>query len=904
MKWYTLESQKILEKLDTNKDGLSNGSIKERLAKYGYNKLPVTKPDSYFKILVDQFKSPVIYILMIAAVIVLVMGDTADALMILAVLIINAGIGAFQEGKAQDSLNALRDFIKTEATVVRDGDEKIISDEEIVPGDVIFLQEGNKVPADSRLIEVSSLRVDESALTGESVPVFKITEAIEGDDIPPADQRNMIFRGSYVVGGNAYAVVVETGIDTVIGEISQELKGIDTEMPLKENIRRLSRVIIIGIVLVCSVLFVLGIMNNVGAREMFATVVAISVSAIPSGLPMVVTIILSAGVYRMSKRNALVRKLQAVEALGQASVIAVDKTGTITLNQMMVSSFFTDGNLFEVSGSGYDPKGEIFLDGKLVDVKNNRALVLAGKVSALNASANIAYSESEKIWKRLSGDPTEAALIVFAQKLGFHRDILLDENPIILEEPFDSATRYHAVLSQVEGKPFLAIAGAPENIIPICDNEFRNSSKNKFTEKEKEEMLAKVTELSKKGLRVIALAFTDETKKEIDLGKLPSGLTFLGLTAINDTLRPEVSQAVLEAHKAGIRTAMITGDHAETARSIAESAGIWREGDTVITGEKIRSMTIPELKDVLPTTTVFARITPGDKLKIIEAYRANGEIVAMTGDGVNDALSLAAADLGVAMGKTGTEVAKEAADIILIDDNFSSIVAAVEEGRSIYATIKKVVLYLFSTSIGEILAISAALILDLPLPLVASQIIWLNFVTDGFLVIALAMEPKQSLRGSTSLNSKNLIDKPMVERMFVQGGVMMVGTIFLFTSFLDDGYAYASTMALTVLAVFQWFNVWNCRTDKLIHKKQKITKALFWTFVIVIFLQILAIYTTPLQSLLRTVPLSIMDWVLIIVVSSSIIVADLLWKEFDHKRNGGLPPRYKPFSVKTREIPI
>lgn len=882
MIWHKLTPEKTLEILGTKREGLSLSQADEKLRIHGPNILPAKKPDSLAKIIFEQFKSPVIYLLLIAALIVLALGDTVDAIVIVAVLVINAGIGAYQEGKAQNTLRALENFVKTEATVIRGGDEMILSDEHIVPGDIVFLKEGDKIPADARILELSSFRVDESALTGESVPVSKTIEPLDKDDIVPADQTNMVFRGTFVVGGNAYVVVTTTGLDTVIGEISQELKQIDTEVPLKENIKKLSRVIIVGVVGVCLALFILGIFKNFGAREMFATVVAISVSAIPSGLPMVVTIILAAGVHRMSKRNALVRKLQAVEALGQASVIAVDKTGTITLNQMMVSKFYADGKIFDITGSGYGLEGDVLFKRDKVVLSDNPLFEIAGKVSVLTAFAEVAYSEENKSWKRMFGDPTEAALLVFAQKLGFHREGFIRENPILIEIPFDSSTGYHAVLGKVNGENFLAVAGAPETIIPICNSIFKSGKSEKISNEERQELLNEVSNLSKQGLRVIALAYDEDSSEKINT-KLTS-VRFLGLVAIEDSLRQEVSLAVEKAGEAGIKVVMITGDHKETAKALAQRSGIWKEGDLVVSGDDLKRMTIPELKDLLPKTTVFARVAPEHKLKIIEAYRANGEIVAMTGDGVNDALSLAAADLGVSMGKIGTEVAKEASDIVLLDDNFLSIVSAVEEGRSIYATIKKVVLYLFSTSIGEIFAISAAMLLDLPLPLVASQIIWLNFVTDGFLVIALAMEPKEHLHGKSKASPSNLIDRLMVERMLLQGFVMMVGTIILFKYFLPSGYAHASTVALTTLAVFQWFNVWNCRTDKISKKRLKMTPALFWTISIVFTLQLLAVYTPTLQSVLRTTPLSLFDWMLIVMVASSIIVVDLIWKEIDHKR--------------------
>ncbi len=879
MKWYSFSPEKVLEKLNTSREGLTEQEAERRFLVNGPNQLPKAKPDSLFIIFLKQFQSPLIYILMFATAIVYLMGDTADALIILAVLFINAFIGTFQEGRAQNTLRALQDFVTTEATVVRDRDEKIISDEHLVVGDVILLSEGDQVPADARILESSSLKLDESSLTGESVPVMKSSDTLSPKEIIPGDQKNMVFRGTFVVGGSGYAVVVLTGVDTVIGQISKELSQIDTDIPLKKDIKSLSKLIIIVTSVAMFVIFLLGIYQNISVREMFKTVVAIAVSVIPEGLPVVVTLILAAGVSRMSKRKVLVRRLQAVEALGQANIIAVDKTGTLTLNQMMVEHLFSGGKLYSVLGNGYEPKGAISGEDGAIDLLSHTHILLAGKIAGFNSSANVAYSEEKKMWQKVYGDPTEAALLVFSQKVGFHKDVLLRESPLILDLPFDSNFRFRASINSVEGKPFLSVAGAPEALLPLCNKVLGHEGVKDMSDEERGALQYRVTKLSSQGFRVLMLAYDEKSPKTIDQSKMPK-LVFAGLVAMSDTVRSEAKDAIDLAHSAGVRVVMITGDHMLTAKAIGEGLNIWKEGDEIISGEELASLSPEDLSKRLSKVSIFARITPQDKLKIIEAFRARGDIVAMTGDGVNDALSLAAADLGVSMGNIGTEVAKEASDIIITDDNFGSIVSGIEEGRGIYATIKKVVLYLLSTSIGELFTIVAAISLLLPVPLTASQIIWLNFVTDGFLVVALAMEPRISMLNNR-INKKNkIIDRFMVERMFVQGITMMFGTVWLFSLYLSEGFAMASTVALTVLAIFQWFNVWNCR-----HGSEKNNErlpanwSLYVATLVVVILQLMAVYMPVFQSILKTVPLEIFDWVLILMVSLTIFVTDGVWRK-------------------------
>jgi len=878
--WHTKVIPEILVVLHSREHGLTTEEAEGRLKKYGRNYLPEGKVDGTHVIFLRQFQSPLIYILLAASMVVFAMGETIDGSIILAVLLFNAVVGTIQEGKAQNTLRALKKFVETKTTVLREGKELIVSDGEVVPGDVIILQEGEKAPADARIIAATNLKIDEAALTGESEPVHKIADTLRKGDLPTAEQKNMVFKGTHILAGNGKAIVVATGIETVIGKISREIAAIDTEIPLKTNIRYLSRLIIITAASISTSLFLLGIVSGKSVKEMFTTVVSLSVSIIPEGLPIVMTLVLATGVWRMSKRNALVKKLQAVEALGQTRIIAVDKTGTITKNEMVIQKVYVDGKFFEVEGVGYEPRGEIQLNGNVIDSVNHPELLFAGKIGAFCANARVLFSEEEKIW-RVAGDPTEAAMLVLSSKLGFHKDDLEQESSLVSEIPFDYKLKYHATIHQVDGKKFLAVVGAPEIILGLSQKVWHSGKSHHISKEEKQELESVFLSMSREGLRVVALAETSDAPEILAPEEIKS-LTFVGFWGMKDALRPEVAEAMQKAVSAGIRVVMITGDHKVTAQVIAKEAGIYQDGDTILTGQDIDAFSDAELSLKLAETSVFARVTPEHKLRIIKAYKAHGEIVAMTGDGVNDAPSLVAADLGVAMGRIGTEVAKEASDIVLLDDNFGSIVSAVEEGRSIYKTIKKVILYLFSTSWGEALTITGALLLGYPLPLLPAQIIWLNFVTDGFLDVALAMEPKEEglLRGNFERPKKYLVDKLMAQRMFVMAIPMMIGTLFLFKGYFENDLAKAWTISLTTLAVFQWFNAWNCRHEsKSIFQMNPFSnKFLVGATLIIILLQLLVIYNPLMQKFLRTTPLELSEWLVIIPIAASIVLVEEIRK--------------------------
>lgn len=897
-KWHTLSLAEIFKIQNSSELGLSNEEARQRLLKNGENKLPEAKVDNLLIIFLRQFQSPLIYILLIAGIVVLFMGEVIDSIVITGVLIFNAIIGALQEGRARNTLLALKRYVNTKALVIREGHELIIPDTLVVAGDLIVLQEGEKIPADARLVSSHNLKVSEAALTGESESVHKHAELIKDPNIPVLERRNMLFKGTNIAAGNGTALVISTGQDTVIGKIAQEVASIDSDMPLKKNIKNLSRIFIFGTVFVCVLIFVLGLLYGYSTREMFATAVSMAVSAIPSGLPIAFTIILATGVWRMSQRNALVKRLQAVEALGQARIIAVDKTGTITKNEMMAQAIWANGRVFEVGGIGYEPKGGIKLDGQEVDPKEYPELQVVGRLSAYCANARTMFDSNKKEWA-VAGDPTEASLFVLGEKLGFQKDSVEKDAPLISEIPFDYSLKYHATLHK-EGKKggTLTVVGAPEAVLFLSHNIWKNGKKKKMSREEREEMVRVLSQFSLKGLRVLALASRTLASDGLEKGDVQN-LTLIGFLGLKDALRPEVKEATRRAREAGVKVVMITGDHHETAMAIGKEAGIYQEGDSVLTGAEVESLFDKELEERVGRTTIFARVTPEHKLKIIHAYKARGETIAMTGDGVNDAPSLVAADLGVAMGITGTEVAKEASDIILLDDNFGSIVSAIEEGRGIYKTIKKVIVYLVSTSLGEVLVITGSLIVGLPLPLLAAQIIWLNFVTDGLFIPALAMEPREKnlLKAGFERPSKYMVDKGMAVRMFLMALPMTVFTLVLFAWTYEADLAKAMTVALTLLAVFQWFNAWNSRSEH-----ESVFKMSPWNNKWLIAgtlgafgLQLVAIYHPFFQNFLRTVPLGLSDWVIVLILATSIILVEEVRKIFSSYKKAEAETRAPAF---------
>lgn len=886
--WHVKSKQQVQRHFGVPESGLEPRQVEENQLKYGPNALPEAKADSLAVIFLRQFQSPLIYILLAASVVIFFINELTDAVIILFILVFNAVVGTIQEGKAQNTLASLKKFVETKATVLRAGIEEILKDTEVVPGDILVLREGDKVPADARVIESEGLTLDEAALTGESQPVYKSADALRNGNLSPAEQRNMLFKGTNVVAGSGKAIVVAIGAETLIGAISARISTIESEDPLKRDVRKLSRFIILCVSAICAGLFLFGVLTGQSIKDMFTVVVSLSVSIIPEGLPIVLTLVLATGVWRMSKRNALVKKLQAVESLGQATVIAVDKTGTITKNELVVRKAFVAGQEFDVEGDGYSAEGSVSLAGKKITHKNFPDLLKLGEAAALCANASVAFNESSQT-TQVAGDPTEGALVVFAEKLGRPKDVLEQTYRKLSELPFSYQTKYHAVVHGSGSRRALTVVGAPEKMLELCANIWQGKRAVRLKVAEKTVLTERINQMSKSGLRVVGIAYKSVKQDAVDSDEV-SGLTFLGFVGMEDTLRAEVPEALSRARAAGMRVVMITGDHKLTAEAIAAQAGIFRKGDQVLTGMEIDNLSTEQLAQFLGRTAVFARVTPEHKLRIIEAYKHAGEIIAMTGDGVNDAPPLVAADLGVAMGKIGTEVAKEAADIILLDDNFGSIVSAVEEGRSIYKTTKKVILYLFSTSFGEVLTITGALVLGLPLPVLAVQLLWLNFVTDGFLDVSLAMEPREEglLHKRAPAGSSSLLDGLMLKRMLTMALPMAIGALLLFSRYVGGDMVKAWTVSVTVLAVFQWFNAWNCRSESQSIFRRNIfsNKYLLGATAIVGSLQLLAVYHPFFQNYLRTTALNLSEWGLIIGTAASIILVEEI-RKFFYRREGG-----------------
>lgn len=875
--YYGQDANSVLATLETREGGLTKEEVEVRTRRYGRNALPEAAEETYVHMFFSQFRSPLIYVLLFACALVYLTGETVDAGIILAVLIFNSIVGTIQEGRAQKTLRALKQFTETSATVIRGEEEYAIPDTELVPGDIIAIREGDKIPADARILSGHMLKVDEAVLTGESEPVMKDETAVSKKLSAITEASNLLFKGTHAVSGNCRAVVYATGGATEIGRLAGTLAAIDTEIPLKRSIRYLSYGVVVLVVLMSGLLFVLGIALGLPKEEMFATVVSLSVSVIPEGLPVVLTLVLATGVWRMSRRKALVKKMHAVEALGQATVIAVDKTGTITKNELVVRELYIAGVQYTVDGVGYAREGKISRGGHVLEPVEHADLVRAGTLAAFCANAEIVKEKGAEEW-RVLGDPTEAALRVFAEKVGIKKEILEAESPELAELPFDYKTKYHLTLHRFEEKNILTIFGAPEAVIAVCHFVWqgRDTHPDELTDEARGRLLAEIERMSDAGLRVIGAATITTDASDLKTTAIQKA-TFFGLYGLQDALRSEVRQAVSEAQGAGIRVAMITGDYPRTAMALAREAGIYKKGDQVVTGKEVEDLEPRQLAKFLAKTTVFARVTPEHKMKIIEAYKLRGDVVAMTGDGVNDAPSLVAADLGIAMGVRGTEVAKEAADIVLLDDNFSTITAAVEEGRGIYITIKKVILYLFSTSLGEAATIAGSIVLGYALPILPAQIIWLNFVTDGFLDVSLAMEPQErDLLKRKPLKKQFIVDRLMASRMLLMASVMAVGALIVTALYNDAEPVKRWTMVLTTLAIFQWFNAWNCRsaTQSLFTMQPFSNKALVAATGIVILLQFLAVYTPLFQNFLRTMPLTVSEWIFAIIIASSILIAE------------------------------
>lgn len=873
MTWYQFGVREVFEELKTSELGLSDEEAGQRRKQYGPNRLAEEEKVSRFRILLHQFASPLIYILLIAGIVTILLREYIDSGVIFAVVVLNAAIGFFQEYKAEESVRALKKMVVPRAKVVRGGKEKEIHSEELVPGDIVLLASGVKVPADLRLVHIIELRIDESMLTGESVPVGKNILPIKDANLIPGDQRNMAFMGTIAVSGRAKGIVVETGRNTVLGQIAETVREVsELQTPLQDKLNRFAKVIGLVVLVFSAIVFEAGITLGIRPAEMFLIAVATAVSAIPEGLPVAVTIAMAIGVSRMARRNAIIRKLPAVETLGSTTVIGSDKTGTLTKNEMTVKLVYDGRRTYEVTGTGYEPRGEFLHDGLPFDLKEEKPLQQVLRIGFLCNESSV-YEEDGCF--RVDGDPTEGALIVSAMKAGLAVEEEKEKYRQLAIIPFESERGYMATVHRYRGKKYIFVKGAPEKVIDMCVGTFDGGNLDR------KEAAAVAAEYALEGLRVLAFACREAPA---DLEKLSrheaeTGLMFAGLQGMMDPPRPEVIKAVEGCRKAGIRVVMITGDHAVTASAIARKIGIADKDPEVLSGQEMETLTARELLLRTQKTSVFARVSPQHKMRITRQLIAQGEIVAVTGDGVNDAAALKAAHIGIAMGRCGTDVAREASDMIIADDNFASIFAAVEEGRVVYENVKKVTLFLVSCGLGELLAITAALLMGMPIPYLPAQILWLNLVTNGLQDVALAFEPgeKHVLNRPPRSPKERILSRLMIERSLLMGGVMAAGTLFLFSSSLQAGVSLekARTVALTTMVFFQFYQAGNCRSASrsLFSMNPMGNPLLFFSMIAAFFAQLAVIYVPAFQWIFRTEPITLMEWGKIALVTSTIILA-------------------------------
>lgn len=882
--------------------GLKAEEAKNRLKEYGPNQLQEKKGISPLAIFVGQFKDFIIWILIAAALISGFLQEWIDALAIIAIVIVNAVLGFIQEYRAEKSLSALKKLSNPISKVIRDGQHQAIPSSELVPGDVVEVEAGDSIPADSRLLWISAnFGVQEASLTGESTPVVKTTRALEEKDIPLADRANMVYMGTSVASGKAKALVVYTGMQTELGKIADLVQTIGHETtPLQKKLDEFGKWIVYLCFVMVGMVFLLGWLRGGKIVDVFLTSVSLAVAAIPEGLPAVVTIALALGVHRMVKRNALIRKLPSVETLGCATVICSDKTGTLTKNEMTVQKVFTGGKLFEVTGIGYAPTGDFLLGKKQINSADYPDLGNLLRYGVLCNGAELAHNSG--VYK-IVGDPTEGALLTVAGKAGITKEKSEEDFLFIDEIPFDSERKKMTIIRKYGEQRIAFVKGAPDILLGDCVNIEENGLVRKLTEKDRAGIQKINDELAGEAMRVLAVAHRtlDKDSEKHDAQATERELTFMGLVAMIDPPREEVKKAIQECKAAGIKTVMITGDHKNTAVAIARALGFFNDDSLALSGEELDKLSDDEFYGAVMNISVYARVSPEHKLRVVRAWRKHGEVVAMTGDGVNDAPAVKEADIGVAMGITGTDVTKEVSDMVVTDDNFASIVSAVEEGRGIYDNIKKFIHYLLSCNAGEILVMFVSSLAGLPAPLLPIHILWVNLVTDGLPALALGVDPidPNIMERPPRKAKEAVVTKDRAILMLVQGSFIAFCSLFAFVFVLfieKEGIARARTAAFIVLACSQLFHSFNCRSmTKSLFKLGVFTnKKIILATIISFFLQMAVVYTPFLQKVFKTQPLGVFDWFLVLIISSFPLWFMEAWKAVIRKninlnnRNKGL----------------
>ncbi|HDR8070884.1 cation-translocating P-type ATPase [Bacillus cereus] len=869
--WYSKTKDQILIDLETNEQhGLTDEIVSERLKQYGSNELATKQKRTLWQRIFAQINDVLVYVLIIAALISAFVGEWADASIIALVVVLNAVIGVVQESKAEQALEALKKMATPKAIVKRNGELKEIPSEHVVPGDIVMLDAGRYIPCDLRLIETANLKVEESALTGESVPVDK--DAIyhpsmqRDEQVPLGDQKNMAFMSTLVTYGRGVGVAVETGMNSQIGKIATLLHEADDDMtPLQKSLAQVGKYLGFVAVAICIVMFLIGFLQGRDTLEMFMTAISLAVAAIPEGLPAIVSIVLAIGVQRMIKQNVIIRKLPAVEALGSVTIICSDKTGTLTQNKMTVTHFYSDNT--------YDRLESL-------NVNNDaQRLLLENMVLCNDASYN---NESQ------TGDPTEIALLVAGTTFNMQKDHLEKIHERVNEVPFDSDRKMMSTVHTYDESYYSMTKGAIDKLLPRCTHIFKNGKIEILTDSDKNQILKAAGAMSQEALRVLSFAFKQYDSNDVDINHLEKSLIFIGLVGMIDPPRTEVKDSIKECKKAGIRTVMITGDHKDTAFAIAKELGIAEEISEIMIGTELDNISDTELASKINHLNVFARVSPEHKVKIVKALRAKGNIVSMTGDGVNDAPSLKQADVGVAMGITGTDVAKGAADVVLTDDNFSSIVKAVEEGRNIYRNIKKSILFLLSCNFGEIIALFLAILLGWATPLRPIHILWVNLITDTLPALSLGVDPedpdvmkekprhaKESLfSGSVPfLIFNGVIIGLLTLIAFIAGAKFYTGDTNLFPLFPeridDDALLHAQTMAFVVLSFSQLVHSFNLRsiTKSIFSIGIFTNKYLVFSLLIGVLMQVCIISIPPLANIFGVHALTMRDWGFVLLLS-------------------------------------
>ncbi|WP_422126637.1 cation-transporting P-type ATPase [Thioalkalivibrio sulfidiphilus] len=884
--WHQLETSETLQRLEVSEGGLAGEQVRERLERFGYNRLPPPERTGPLKRFLLQFHNVLIYVLIAAALGTAFLQHWVDTGVILGVVLINAIIGFIQEGKAEEALDAIRNMLSPKALVLRDGQRRTLPAEELVPGDIVFLQAGDKVPADLRLLRAHNMRIDEAVLTGESVAVDKQTGPVDAQaDL--GDQASMAFSGTLVAFGQGKGVVVGTGASTQIGRISTLLGEVETlTTPLLRDIAVFGRWLSVAIVALAGFTFAFGYwFRDYDILETFLAAVSLAVAAIPEGLPAIMTITLAIGVQRMAARNAIIRRLPAVETLGSVTTICSDKTGTLTRNEMTVKSIVTAEEIFEVGGVGYEPHGGFSLDGQDIDPQDH--VVLAEGLRGILLCNDAELHQRDGQWV-LEGDPTEGSLVTAALKAGLdHRETneLYPRDDVI---PFESSYKFMATLHHHhEGRQsFIFLKGAPERVLAVCAKE-RTADGDR--EIDADRWQRQMDEIAAKGQRLLALAVktVDADKRSLAFPDIEDGgLTMLALCGIIDPPRDEAIEAVKECQEAGIRVKMITGDHAVTAEAIARELGIHTEGG-VMTGHELEKISDEEMQQVVQKVDVFARATPEHKLRLVRAIQTHGHVVAMTGDGVNDAPALKRADVGVAMGIKGTEAAKEAAEMVLADDNFASIAHAVEEGRTVYDNLRKAILFLLPTNGGQAFTIVAAILLGLTLPLTPVQVLWVNMVTAVTLALALAFEPTEPgvMKRAPRPPNTPILSGFLIWRVVFVSALLVAGTFGHFLWMQQHGMAVelARTAAINTLVMGQLFYLFNSRyiLEPVFNREGLLgSRAVLIAIGVLIVLQGLFTYAPPLQFLFGTTALGLEDWGRILAFGVILFVLVELEKAF------------------------